>query len=155
MFNNVEALAARFRLSEDFYGDVLKSLLKRGTLHCKMRVLVVCGGSQDRDVLERCGFSDVTISNVDARTQEEDLAPFAWSIQDVERLTYRDGEFDFTIAHNGIHHCYSPHRALCEMHRVSHIGLIAFEPYDNLLSRTAVKFGLGQELKLRRYLTTR
>lgn len=145
MLINVEALAERLRLADDFYARVVNALLKGGTLDRTMRLLVVCGGPLDRDVLQKLGFSNVTISNVDTRTRGEELAPFDWSYQDAEHLTYADGEFDFTIAHNGLHHCFSPHRALCEMHRVSRVGFLAFEPHDNALSRLTVRFGFGQD----------
>ena len=148
MFKNVEKLAARFDLAGDFYADVVRSLLHAGTFHRDMRVLVVCGGPYDRDVLLQCGFRDVTISNLDSRMQGNEFTPFAWSFQDAERLSYADDTFDVTIVHNGLHHCYLPHRAVCEMYRVSRVGLLVFEPYDGPLSRLAVRTGLGQEYEV-------
>jgi ubiquinone/menaquinone biosynthesis C-methylase UbiE len=63
---------------------------------------------------------------------------------DAERLTYGDGSFDVVIAHAGLHHCHSPHRALLEMYRVARKAAIAFESRDSRLIRTAVRLGLVQ-----------
>lgn len=129
----------------DFYGDTLRRLLRDGTLTTEMEILVVCGGETDRAVLARNGFRHVVISNIDPRPRRETFAPFDWSYQDAERLTYADETFDFCIVHSGLHHCYAPHRALLEMYRVARKGLLFFEPYDNLLTRLSVRFNVGQE----------
>ena len=132
----------------DFYGDVLGDLLKEGVLTREMRILVVCGGVPDREVLDALGFKHVVISNLDVRYDGKQFAPFEWSHQDAEDLKFRDGEFDFCLAHNGLHHCYSPHRALLEMYRVAKKGLLVFEPRDSLLTRIGVSLGFGQEFEL-------
>jgi lipopolysaccharide/colanic/teichoic acid biosynthesis glycosyltransferase/ubiquinone/menaquinone biosynthesis C-methylase UbiE len=131
--------------ASEFYLDVLRDLLRTGVLHRDMEVLVVCGGRVDRAVLAACGFRRVVISNIDAATSATDFAPFTWSYQDAERLTYPNESFDFCLVHSGLHHCYSPHRALLEMYRVARAGLLFFEPYDNLLTRVGVRFRIGQE----------
>ncbi|GAA1840630.1 sugar transferase [Asanoa iriomotensis] len=128
-----------------FYLDVLGELLRTGVLHRDMRILVVCGGRTDQEVLAAAGFRRVVISNIDATDPVTDFAPYTWSYQDAERLTYPDRSFDFCLVHSGLHHCYSPHRALLEMYRVSRAGMLVIEPYDNLLTRLGVKLGFGQE----------
>jgi SAM-dependent methyltransferase len=129
----------------DFYGETLDRLLRSGVLDREMRILVLCGGKTDRTVLLQRGFTDVTITNVDPRPRPKAFAPYQWSYQDAEHLTYEDESFDFCIVHSGLHHCHSPHRALLEMYRVARHGLLLFEPYDNLLTRLGLRFGLGQE----------
>lgn len=129
----------------DFYEDVVSELVRDGILDLGMKVLVVCGGGNDKLVLERCGFRDVVISNLDVRPAGKDLGSFQWSEQDAERLTFDDKSFDFAIVHSGLHHCHSPHRALLEMYRVARRGVLLFEPYDNLLTRVGVRLGIGQE----------
>jgi SAM-dependent methyltransferase len=129
----------------DFYDDVVIELLRDGVLDTGMRVLVVCGGRTDRLVMERCGFRDVVISNLGVRPAGRDLGSFGWSEQDSERLGFDDESFDFVVVHSGLHHCYSPHRALLEMYRVARRGVLLFEPYDNLLTRVGVRLGIGQE----------
>jgi ubiquinone/menaquinone biosynthesis C-methylase UbiE len=129
---------------QDFYREMVDDLLATGVLKTPMRILVVCGGQIDRAVLRKGGFQHVVISNVDPRPGEDEFAPFDWCYQDAERLTFEDGSFDFCIVHSGLHHCYSPHRALLEMYRVARTGLLLFEPYDNLTTRLGVKLNIGQ-----------
>jgi SAM-dependent methyltransferase len=132
----------------DFYTDTLRSLLKKGVLSPEMRILILCGGQLDREVLKRCGFRNVLISNLDTRMEGNEFAPFLWSRQDAEQLTFADNEFDFCIVHSGLHHCYSPHRALLEMYRVARVGLLVFEPRDGILVRLGVRVNVGQEYEV-------
>jgi SAM-dependent methyltransferase len=132
----------------DFYTDTLKRLLKEGVLTTDMRILVLCGGRLDREVLAGCGFGSVVISNLDTRLNGTEFAPFQWSFQDAEHLTFADNEFDFCIVHSGLHHCYSPHRALLEMYRVARVGLLVFEPRDGALVRLGVRLNVGQEYEV-------
>jgi len=129
---------------QDFYHEVVGGLVRTGVFHTGMRVLVVCGGATDSAVLQRCGFTDVVISNVGARPKKMDPA-FPWARQDAERLTFDDASFDLCVVHSGLHHCHSPHRALLEMYRVARRGVLLFEPYDNLLTRIGVRLNVGQE----------
>lgn len=129
----------------EFYNEVLDDLLGSHVLDHKMKILVVCGGRTDKDALLKSGFDHVVISNLDIRTNESELQPFEWSRQDAESLSFEDSSFDFCIVHSGLHHCYSPHRALLEMYRVSRKGLLLFEPYDNFLTRMGVRLKFGQE----------
>lgn len=128
----------------DFYADTLLALLRKNVLRRDMKILVVCAGDYDRDILQQCGFTNVTLSNLATRAKAADFAPCDWSIQDAEQLTFADNQFDVTIAHSGLHHCRSPHRALLEMYRVSRVGVIVLEPSDNLVTRLGVRLGLGQ-----------
>jgi SAM-dependent methyltransferase len=132
----------------DFYTETVRSLLRRGILNQNMRILVLCGGRLDRDVLERGGFANVVISNLDTRMVGHEFAPFLWSFQDAERLTFAENEFDFCIVHSGLHHCYSPHRALLEMYRVARVGLLVFEPRDGALVRLGMRLNVGQEYEV-------
>lgn len=137
--------AEESRSMQAFYSEVLQDLLCKNVLHRKMRILVVCGGSSDREALLRCGFEQGVISNLDVRTNGNEFHPFEWSCQDAENLSLEDNSFDFCIVHSGLHHCHSPHRALLEMYRVARKGLLLFEPYDNLLTRIGVLLRFGQE----------
>lgn len=132
----------------DFYSSTLSWLLKQRILDRDMRILVVCGCHADKEELSSLGFTNAVISNLDERLKGNEFAPYAWSHQDAENLAFRDGEFDFVIAHNGLHHCYSPHRALLEMYRVSRKGLLVFEPRDTFLVRIGVRLNFGQEYEV-------
>jgi SAM-dependent methyltransferase len=132
-------------MSNSFYATVVRRLMNQGSLTVKHKVLVVAGGPHDRDVLTECGITKATISNLDVRMDSSLYSPFEWSHQDAEKLTYADGEFDWCIEHNGLHHCHSPHKALLEMCRVAKKGVLIFEPYDNLIARLGILLGGSQE----------
>ena len=132
----------------DYYTDALLKLVEQKLIHRDMRVLVLCGGRRDQEALTAAGFKNVTISNLDSRMDGNAYAPFAWSFQDAENLTYADGEFDFCVAHDGLHHCHSPHRALLEIYRVARTGLLVFDPRDNFITRLGVRCHFGQEYEV-------
>jgi SAM-dependent methyltransferase len=117
-----------------FYAVTLNQL----DLPRQASILVVCGGHFDLQVLLECGYSAVTISNLDVRVLENDFAPFKWSFQDAEQLSFADESFDYCIVHAGLHHCASPHRGLLEMYRVARHGVLVFEARDSILMRIAV-----------------
>jgi ubiquinone/menaquinone biosynthesis C-methylase UbiE len=131
-----------------FYRRVLEQLLDEGVLGREMSVLVVAGGPADRDAFRELGFEQVTISNVDEEVAVEELAPYEWSFQDAEALTYPDGSFDLTVVSAGLHHCRSPHRALLELYRVARVAALALESRDSTLMRVAVKLGAVDEYEL-------
>ena len=125
---------------QGFYRRVLRSLVAEGHVQTAWRVLVVAGGQNDREALEACGFTDVTITNLDPAAGEER--------QDAESLSYGDGAFDFAVISAGLHHCASPHRALLELYRVGRYGLLALEARDSLLMRAAQRFGVVDDYEL-------
>lgn len=133
---------------KDFYLTTVEKLKDRGTMRVDDRVLVTCGGHVDRDTLLAAALKNVTISNVDHRLKGSEFAPYEWSFQDAEHLNFPDGSFDFVIAHSGLHHCRSPHRALLEMYRVCRKGLLVFEPRDSALLRLGVRLGFGQNYEV-------
>jgi SAM-dependent methyltransferase len=137
---------------DDFYSETLRRLVNDGWMGLDSSVLVVCGGAYDRDVFHGLGFRRVTISNLDSRLDSrmhgDRFAPYPWSLQDVERLGFEDGAFDFVVVHQGLHHCHSPHRGLLEMYRVARVGVLAFEPRDTRLVRLGVRLGFGQEYEI-------
>ena len=132
----------------DFYSSVLKKLIARGVITTAMTVLVIAGGERDQAVLLDAGFTDVVISNLDTRISGDEFAPYSWSFQDAENLTYSDGAFDLVIIHAGLHHCHSPHRALLEMYRVSRVGALIFEARDNVFLKAATALGVSEVFEL-------
>ncbi len=109
-------------------------------------ILIVAGGKNDQDVFYELDFKNVVVSNIsitDQETPTNSLAPYAWSHQNVEALTYGENTFDYVVVHSGLHHCQSPHRGLLEMYRVAKKAVIAFEPPDNLLIRLMQRIGLA------------
>ena len=124
-------------MCRDYYHNVLNELLKKEVLNKTDNILVVCGGLGDKKLLENLGFSRVTISNLDERMKASDFKPYDWDLQDVEDLKYKNEQYDFVFVRVGLHHCCSPHKALCEMYRVAKIGVLAFEARDSLFIRLA------------------
>lgn len=133
---------------QDFYPQTLGDLLKAGLISTSYRILVTCGGTADQQALAAAGFKNVVISNLDSRLKGDEFAPFGWSYQDAERLDFPDGHFDLVVAHSGLHHCRSPHRALLEMYRVASKGVLVFEPRDGVLVRCGVRLGIGQDYEV-------
>lgn len=105
-------------------------------------ILVVGGGETDYNVLHKAGYTNVVISNLDARLRGDEFTPYSWSYQKAEKLMYEDSSFDFVVIHAALHHCQSPHQALLEMYRVAKIGAIAFESRDSLLMQFLEIIGL-------------
>jgi SAM-dependent methyltransferase len=131
-----------------FYCESLSKLIETGLIETGDHVLVVCGGATDKSALESLGFTNVTISNLDERLKGDEFSPYTWSFQDAESLNFKDESFDIAIVHNGLHHCYSPHKALVELLRVSRKGVFAVEPRDGVLQRFFVRLGFGQNYEV-------
>jgi SAM-dependent methyltransferase len=130
-----------------FYRHALEELLQTREIAASDAVVVFCGGYNDAKVLGDLGFSNVTITNVDARN-EGNIRGLAWESQDAENPTYPDGKFDIAIVHAGLHHCHSPHRALLQMYRVARKAVVVFEARDSLAMRVAEVIGFTPEFEL-------
>lgn len=133
---------------QSFYLSSLSKIIQTGRINVNDKVLVVCGGTADKDALEAAGFTNVTISNLDERLKGDEFSPYDWSFQDAENLNFSDSSFDFVIVHNGLHHCYSPHKALAGMIRVARKGVFAVEPRDGFIQRFFVRIGFGQNYEI-------
>lgn len=123
----------------------LREFLERGWLSKDDKTLVVCGGALDQDALEALGLADYTITSL---YDEEAIGIKNYRRQDVQDLSFEDGSFDNAIVHAGLHHCASPHKALCEMYRVARKNVIVFEAQDSALMRLFVRLGLALEYEL-------
>ena len=131
-------------VTDRFYEATLARLVNEGVLKTTDSILVLCGGARDEQAFRDLGFTRVTLSNLGQRAGGADT-PYAWSVEDAERLSFPDAHFDFCLVHSGLHHCHSPHRALLEMYRVAARGIVLFEPYDSLIARLGVRLGFGQD----------
>jgi len=131
-----------------FYPRVLLSLKKRGLLSESDTLLVVAGGSADRQSMLDAGLTKVTISNIDHQAGESQFAPFEWRQLDGEQLDLADNSFDWVVIHAGLHHMAIPARGVCEMFRVASKGILCMEARDSLLMRMAIKLGLTAEYEL-------
>lgn len=132
----------------EFYAETLEKLIEHQLLSPGMSVLAVCAGKRDRDVFHDLGFRRVTISNLDSRISGDEFAPFEWSYQDAEAISFPSGSYDWVVAHSGLHHCHSPHRALLEMYRVARRGALVYEPRDTALVRLGIRLNFGQDYEV-------
>ena len=128
-----------------FVSGVFDELVDDGLVSPDDHILSVCGGSNERDLFAGLGFTDVIISNLDENPNNADTAPFEWSRQDAQALSYDDNSFDWAVVVDGLHHCASPHRGLVELYRVARRGVIAVEARDSALMRLAIRSGLTGE----------
>lgn len=136
-------------MSERFYSRVLRIAEAEGVLDSGMSILVVAGGSYDRETFLELGYKDVTISNVDVEgAGGADFAPYCWTLQHAERLTLPDSSVDVVVVHAGLHHCRSPHAALAEMYRVARRTVIVVEARDSFMVRCGIKLGLTPQYEV-------
>lgn len=104
--------------------------------------LLVLGASEgDRWTLRKAGWSSITLSNFQAEktntVRREDYLEL-----DAENLALPDESFESVGAYEVLHHCQSPHRALCEMLRVSRRYVFLQEPNDSLLYALLRRLGV-------------
>ena len=126
---------------------VLGQLLSDGSISTRDSVLTVCAGTFERAAFHDAEFTDVTITNLDEQYRDA-LAPYKWSRQDAENLTYPDKSFDVVFVHGGLHHCYSPHRGLLEMYRVARKAIIVIEARDSLSMKIAQRLRFTEEFEI-------
>lgn len=127
--------------------SVLESEVQSRLIDLRSSVLVVGASDDDVDVLRRVGFQNITVSNFGA-----DLGGFGDAtgcgdsealLIDVEDIRLPSSSYDLILSHEVLHHCRSPHRALCEMLRISRKYVLFLEPNDSLCMRTLVGLGLS------------
>jgi len=122
---------------------VLQSVLEKTHVKTNDSVLVIGGGNIDIVVLETVGLTNYTLSNLTnsalARTDRKDRG----SLLNVEDLNLEDDSFDVVFAHDVLHHCYTPHKAVREMMRVAKRCVIFFDPNDSAFMRALVHFNFS------------
>jgi SAM-dependent methyltransferase len=112
---------------------VMSRYLKLCAVDTSQPVLVLGGGQEDLDILNACGFSDITLSNIGS----DGLS------LDAEEIALPDNSYPTVFAHAILHHCRSPHKAVGEMIRVASRHAIFFEPNDSWALRTLTRNGLS------------
>jgi SAM-dependent methyltransferase len=132
----------------EFVESVIRQLLDDNVLNRTDAIVAVCAGDEEKKFFSSLGFTNVTISNLDERVTGNEFAPFKWSFQDAQNLSFTKEQFDFAFVSDGLHHCASPHRALLEMYRVARKGIVMFEGRDSLLMRLANRIKLAPEYEL-------
>jgi len=125
---------------------VLESVVKESGMSLDEHVLIVGGSADDEQILRQVGFKHIVNSNLP--TDMERLAGADSSDQqhvalDAEQMDLPADSFDLVFASEVLHHCISPHRAVCEMLRVSRKYVWFMEPNDSLAMNTLVRLRLS------------
>jgi SAM-dependent methyltransferase len=122
---------------------VLASQIEAFRMPLDLRVLIVGGSAADEQTLRQSGFKDIVNSNLptdmDRLADGEPAAETHHIALDAEKIELPDDSFDLVFASEVLHHCSSPHRALCEMLRVSRRYVLFMEPNDSLAMNLLVK----------------
>ena len=125
------------------FEKVLRKCVRSMGLDLLSDVLVVGGSAEDGRTLYRVGFARVTLSNLlDPRPSEQadlDDAGMRTVKVDAEAMELADNSYDLVLAHEVLHHCRSPHKALLEMLRVSRKHVILLEPNNSLAMQVLLR----------------
>src|SRR5262249_56563249 len=137
-----------------FHGSLRTERVGRGVERLALRgatIIAVCAGSgMDAELLARAGAGVVAadISPGAARRIAERARRFGIEITpivaDAEQLPFREGAFDVSFVHDGLHHLADPLRALEAMARVALRAVCVTEPARSALTSVAVKVGVAQ-----------
>lgn len=120
---------------------LLREIINRGWIGQKDKVLVVCGSKYEDQLLKDFRFTDYLITSA-----HKDLPPVKHYQQaDAQMLPFANHSFDVVMVNAGLHHCASPHQALCEMYRVARKAVIVQEAQDSWLVRLMTKLQLVLE----------
>ncbi|SRR6266566_118942 len=111
------------------------------------KLLVVGGSWQDVKLLICAGFKDITLSNFHPELEEYARRSLRGKVKllaiDAEQVDLPDSSFDCVFVHEVLHHCRSPHRALCEMLRVASKHVVLLEPNDSFMMRILTRMGFS------------
>ena len=122
---------------------VLAAVVEAFQMSLDERVLIVGGSAADEQALRQAGFKHIVNSNLPTdmgRMAGSESAPGTQHLAlDAEQIDLPSDSFDFVFASEVLHHCSSPHRALCEMLRVSRRHVLFMEPNDSLAMNALVR----------------
>jgi SAM-dependent methyltransferase len=125
--------------------SVLQKSIDLSNIDVDATTLVIGGLQEDANVLRACKFTHITLSNIEGVSgNDDDSENLPILALDAEDIQLPNDSYDIVFAHEVLHHCRSPHRALCEMLRVAKQRVLIMEPNDsafmNLLCRLRFSF---------------
>lgn len=146
-FTGSPAKTAGSEKKRDQFLAVLRQHLKSCKIDTIEKLLVIGGSWQDAELLLSAGFKNVTLSNfcpeIEGCARPGLRDKVSLLAIDAEQIDLQDGSFDLVFAHEVLHHCRSPHRALCEMLRVASKHVVLLEPNDSFAMRALTRAGLS------------
>lgn len=110
---------------------------------------VCCGSGMDSQFLTQLGIKVVgmDVSFEALQRAKERARRYGISYQlvlgDAENLPFKDGAFDFSFVHDGLHHLPDAYGGVREMMRVASKAVVIAEPADAPLTKLAVKLGIS------------
>lgn len=121
----------------------LVSAIEASRMSLDQHVLIVGGSAEDEQTLRQAGFKHIVNSNLPTDMDRLTAGEYAPETQhlalDAEQIELPDDSFDLVFASEVLHHCRSPHHALCEMLRVSRRYVLFMEPNDSLAMAALVR----------------
>jgi SAM-dependent methyltransferase len=123
------------------YLSVLERHISSHKLGTSGSLLVLGASEGDASILRQAGWSLITPSNFQAAGTNTRRGDDYLEL-DAEELALPDESFESVAAYEVLHHCRSPHRALCEMLRVSRRYVFLQEPNDSVLYAFFRRIGL-------------
>ena len=130
---------------KEYIKDLLRSLLKDGTIGLDDSVIVVGAHVAEDELLRELGFSNVLLTNIQP---VDGTLSYPFAMQDATRLPYDDNSFKVGIVLNSLHHMSRPHLALTELYRVAAKGVLGLESNDSPFMRLLVWSGLTKDDEL-------
>lgn len=131
---------------------VLRAELSACQIPLDQQVLIVGGSADDEQLLRQVGFKDILNSNlatdmdrlIGQKRNGEEAAPETKHLAlDAEQIDLPSDSYDLVFASEVLHHCASPHKALCEMLRVARRYVIFMEPNDSAAMNALVKMNFS------------
>jgi SAM-dependent methyltransferase len=118
------------------FTKVLGDSVRECHIDVSREILVVGGRSDDVSVLQRVGFQQVVLTNIESLPSISEVSAsqgikVQMTYADAEDLHFGDDSYETVIAHDVLHHCRSPHAALLEMLRVARRHVMIMEPNDS------------------------
>ena len=130
-----------------FVTSSMQRLINDGVIASGDSFVAVAAGANEASLFSSLGITDATITNL-ADNGAAGVAPFAWSHEAAQDLSFADGSFDWGFVVDGLHHCPSPHAGLLELYRVARKGVIVFEASDSALMRFARRTGMTGDYEI-------
>jgi len=130
------------------FQKVLINWIEHTEIDTSKPVLIIGGTSFDFDVLQNVGFTSITLSNFDGVSSIDKASNDFMLCLDAEQIGLANNTFETVFAHAVLHHCRSPHRALCEMLRISSRNVVFMEPNDSMFLRMLTKLRMSSPYEI-------